>query len=81
MVLIKRMISDQLPYIGVAKKPFTQWTWTRIDQPIGGPEMLQLPDGRLLGGGRLYLPNSVRTTSLLWIDPKAEIGSHSRARR
>jgi len=58
-------------YIGVAKKPFTQWTWTRIDQPVGGPEMLQLPDGRLLGGGRLYLPNSVRTTSLLWIDPRA----------
>lgn len=58
-------------YIGVAKKPFTQWTWTRIDQPVGGPEMLQLPDGRLLGGGRLYLPNGVRTTSLLWIDPRA----------
>jgi len=58
-------------YIGVAKKPFTKWTWTRIDQPVGGPEMLQLPDGRLLGGGRLYLPNSVRTTSLLWVDPRA----------
>ena len=57
-------------YIGVAKKPFTQWTWTRIDRPVGGPEMLQLPDGRLLGGGRLYWPNKVYTTSLLWIDPR-----------
>ena len=56
-------------YIGTAQKPFTDWSWNRIDQPVGGPEMIQLPDGTLLGAGRLYLPDKVRTTSLFKVDP------------
>jgi pimeloyl-ACP methyl ester carboxylesterase len=56
-------------YIGTAQKPFKDWSWNRIDQPIGGPEMIQLPDGTLLGAGRLYLPDKIRATSLFKVDP------------
>ena len=56
-------------YIGKASSPFTDWTWKRLDQPIGGPELIQLPDGTLLGAGRFYLPNKVRVTSIFTVDP------------
>lgn len=56
-------------YIGIASEPFTDWQWKRFDQPVGGPELLQLPNGTLLGAGRLYLPGKVRTTSIFQIDP------------
>jgi hypothetical protein len=56
-------------YVGSAHSPFTEWSWKQLDQPIGGPEMIQLPDGTLLGAGRLYLPDKVRVTSLFRVDP------------
>lgn len=55
--------------IGIAKAPFTQWEWKDLRVPIGGPHLIQLPDGRLLAAVRL-LDKSVRT-SLCWIDPTA----------
>lgn len=52
---------------GTATPPYTDWSWKVMNAPVGGPEMVQLPDGRFLGGGRLY-DGRVRT-SLFWIDP------------
>ena len=55
---------------GMAKPPYTDWTWKVMNVPVGGPEMIQLPDeDRLLGGGRLY--DGRQRTSLFWIDPKS----------
>lgn len=54
--------------LGVAEPPYKDWKWTVADRAIGGPEMIQLPDGRLLAGGRLY-DGKVRT-SLFWVNPK-----------
>lgn len=54
--------------LGVAKPPYKEWTWTETGVAIGGPEMIQLPDGRLLGGGRLY--DGGARTSLFWVDPE-----------
>lgn len=55
--------------LGTAKAPYTNWTWKDLGIRIGGPEMIQLPDGRLLATTRLY-DGGVRT-SLSWIDPVA----------
>lgn len=55
--------------IGVSKSPFTNWEWKDLGVQIGGPHMIQLPDGRLLAAVRLY-DQRVRT-SLAWIDPVA----------
>ncbi|MEZ6191297.1 MAG: hypothetical protein R3C45_08400 [Phycisphaerales bacterium] len=57
-------------YVGTADSPFTEWSWKRLDQPIGGPEMIRLPDGTLLGAGRIYLPDKVYVTSIFTIDPQ-----------
>lgn len=55
--------------IGTAKPPYTDWKWKELGAAVGGPEMIQLSDGRLLGGGRLY-DRKVRT-SLFWVDPES----------
>lgn len=54
--------------LGVAKPPYRDWTWNSLGVPVGGPEMIQLPDGRFLGAGRIYQPKA--HTSLFWIDPE-----------
>ncbi|HEX5793649.1 MAG TPA: exo-alpha-sialidase, partial [Rheinheimera sp.] len=51
---------------GQSEPPYTNWHWQDIGCRIGGPQWLQLPDGRLLACVRLY-DSDVRT-SLCWID-------------
>ena len=55
--------------LGVAKPPYKQWTWRSLNYRIGGPNMIQLPDGRILAATRLY--NGGQRTSLSWLDPDA----------
>lgn len=52
--------------LGTARPPYSEWTWKDLGAKIGGPHMIQLPDGRLLAAVRLY-DGTVRT-SLVWID-------------
>ena len=52
--------------LGRALPPYRGWTWTNLGVRIGGPNMIQLPDGRIVAGGRLY-DGKVRT-SLCWLD-------------
>lgn len=54
--------------LGRSEPPYTHWAWQDLGAKIGGPEMIRLPDGRLLACCRLY-DERVRT-SLLWIDPE-----------
>lgn len=67
--LLRRDGQPNSGLIGTAQAPFTQWEWKDLGQPIGGPVMLRLPDGRLVAAVRLY-DGDVRT-SLCWIDPVA----------
>jgi hypothetical protein len=55
--------------LGTARPPYRGWTWKNLGVRIGGPQMIQLPDGRLVAAGRLY-GGKVRT-SLAWLDPGA----------
>jgi hypothetical protein len=51
-----------------AASNYTDWTWQDLGVKIGGPDMIALPDGRLVAAVRLY--NSERT-SLCIVDPNA----------
>jgi len=53
--------------LGIAQPPYTSWEWKDVGTRIGGPAMLQLPDGRLVAAVRLY--DGGARTSLGWIDP------------
>ena len=52
--------------LGIASPPYFDWQWQPLNCRVGGPQCLQLPDGRILAAVRLY-DNKVRT-SLVWLD-------------
>jgi hypothetical protein len=51
---------------GSAKPPYTKWEWKDVGAKIGGPQLIRLPDGRLLGAARLY--DGGAHTSLVQVD-------------
>ena len=53
--------------LGTSIPPYTDWKWRDLNLRIGGPNMIQLPDGRILAVTRLY--NGGTRTSLSWLDP------------
>ena len=53
--------------MGTASGDYTDWTFKTIDTRIGGQELIELPDGNILAGTRLY--DDVVRTSLCWLDP------------
>lgn len=55
--------------VGTAAPPYDDWTWKILDRRLGGPEVIALPDGRIVACGRLY-DDPVRT-ALCWLDPEA----------
>lgn len=53
--------------LGKSVPPYRGWTWQDLGVKIGGPNLIRLPDGRLVAAVRLY-DGEVRT-SLCWLDP------------
>lgn len=54
--------------LGRAQPPYTEWSWQDLGVRIGGPNMIQLPDGRFVAAVRLY--DGGARTALCWIDPQ-----------
>ncbi len=54
--------------LGTAKPPYTDWTWQDLGARIGGPCMLQIPDGRFAGAVRLY--DQGARTAICMLDPE-----------
>lgn len=38
--------------IGTATVPYRTWSWKELTVPLGGPNFIELPDGRLVAGSR-----------------------------
>ncbi|MEO2035153.1 MAG: sialidase family protein [Planctomycetaceae bacterium] len=55
-------------HLGKSHPPYTEWDWKSLGVRLGGPDMIQLPDGRFVAVVRLY-DEPVRT-SLCWLDPE-----------
>jgi hypothetical protein len=69
LCLLRRDEGSLTGMLGAARPPYTMWTWRDLGVALGGPQMLHLPDGRLVAAARLY-DKKVRT-SLGWIEPKS----------
>lgn len=54
--------------LGISRPPYRGWTWRELDTRIAAPNILQLPDGRLVIAGRFHAEES--RTALGWLDPK-----------
>jgi len=69
LCLLRHETGSKMGLLGQSKPPFKDWTWQELNLRIGGPNMVQLPDGRILAATRLYSPKA--RTSLSWVDPEA----------
>jgi hypothetical protein len=68
LCLLRRDEKPSTGLLGTSKPPYAEWSWQDLGVRIGGPNMIRLPDGRLLAVVRLY-DGKVRT-SLGSVDPK-----------
>lgn len=68
LCLLRHETGDRLGQLGTAQPPYKDWTWRDLNLRIGGPNMIQLADGRILAATRLY--DGGTRTSLSWLDPE-----------
>jgi hypothetical protein len=54
--------------LGISQAQFTKWAWNDLGVPIGGPQMIQLSDGRLVAAVRLYAIKA--QTTICWSTPR-----------
>ncbi len=53
LALIRRSgPSPSVGWLGVSKPPYTDWEYKELDRPLGGPNLVQLPNGRWLAATR-----------------------------
>ncbi len=67
LCLLRRDAGDKLAQLGTSIPPYTSWKWRNLNVRIGGPNMIQIPDGRFVAVVRLY--DGGQRTSLCWLDP------------
>ena len=60
-VLLRR---NKTAWIGAARPPYTEWTWSDTGRRTGGPNFIRLPDGALWAAGRGYEPGGETRTVL-----------------
>lgn len=60
LCLLRRDDKPGTGLLGSAKPPYTDWNWKDLGVKIGGPNVIRLPDGRLVAVVRLY-DKKVRT--------------------
>lgn len=67
--LLRREAETKSAQLGTARPPYKDWKWQDLGAQIGGPQMIRLPDGRLVAGTRRY--DGGARTSLSWVDTKS----------
>jgi autotransporter-associated beta strand protein len=77
-VMVTRCDLGELSYsasVGVATGNYTNWTFTSANMRIESPDLLTLPDGRIVCAARMYTGNTSghAYTSLSWVDPTTGI--------
>jgi hypothetical protein len=69
LCLLRHETGTKAAFLGKSQPPYTTWTWVDLGTRIGGPNMIQLPDGRIIAATRLYEPQ--QRTALSQLDPTA----------
>jgi hypothetical protein len=66
LCLLRRDDTPGDALLGNSAPPYTDWTWRSLGIRVGGPHLLQLPDGRLVAAGRDYVGGA--KTRLWWLN-------------
>ncbi len=69
LCLLRRDGEPNTAQLGISKPPYREWAWKDLGVRIGGPHLIQLPDGRFVAAGRSYEGGA--RTRLWWLDPEA----------
>jgi hypothetical protein len=67
-VALVRKDPDERSLVGTARGDYNKWTFKTLDKRVGGPELVELPDGTILAGVRLYVGKP--RTSLCLVEPE-----------
>lgn len=54
LAMVRREAGTRNGWFGESRPPYTEWTWRESNLRWGGPDFLELPDGRLIAGTRQY---------------------------
>ncbi len=72
-VMVTRRDAEPTSSIGIstAASNYTNWTFTNANLQLESPNLLTLPDGRIVAAGRMYAQYNpdVAYTGLAWVDP------------
>ncbi len=60
---------DSIGYLGTSKPPYSTWELKPSNKRFGGPNFVQIPDGKWLAGSRGY--EKAVSTQLWWLDPES----------
>lgn len=55
IALCRRNGDNGYCWLGRSKRPYQRWNWTELDQSLGGPNFLILPNGEWIAGGRTII--------------------------
>ncbi len=69
VALVRRDSGSQSALVGTSSGDYTQWTWHDTGVRVGGPELIEIPDGRIVAATRLY--DGGTRTSLSFLDPQS----------
>jgi hypothetical protein len=69
LCLAQRDAQSTTAALGRAKPPYRGWTWTGLNVNLESPNMLMLPDSRIVAAGRVTSGGKSRI-ALLWLDPE-----------
>ncbi|MEX0643107.1 MAG: hypothetical protein WD468_10425 [Pirellulales bacterium] len=75
VVLSRRDSGNFESLIGTSNGDYTQWNWHVVPERTGGPELIELPDGRIVAASRRFVGKQT-TTALFWLDPAAGTLTH-----
>lgn len=70
LCLLRRDEGTKTALLGRSKPPYRAWTWSDLGVRVGGPQMIKIPDGRIVAAVRLY--DGKTRTSLCWLDPATD---------
>ncbi len=64
---VRRERGNQNGIIGTSRAPYKEWSWKEQSVRLGGPNFIALPDGKLIGTTRGYLPDRKANTYVAWL--------------
>jgi hypothetical protein len=67
LCLLRREAGEASALLGISRPPYAKWEWKNLGLRIGGPNLLILPDGRIVAAIRRY--HGRVWTSLNFLDP------------